>query len=217
MGVDVVNIFRRKSGALQRHLHGAEPAIAVFGRRGDVIGVAGKSIADNLAINFRAARFRSLIFFEHDKARPLAHEKAVAILVIGARCFFRRIIEMGGQRLTRRETGDADRTDRRFGAARQHDVSVIKRNQPRRIANRMSARRTGRDDGVVRAFQSKPDRHLPRHQIDEIAGDEEGRNPARALFFQHQDFILNAGKTANAGPGHHAGALALFFSLQFKP
>ena len=36
MGVDIVDVGGGKAGPLQRHLHGAIAAIAVFGRRGDV-------------------------------------------------------------------------------------------------------------------------------------------------------------------------------------
>ncbi len=49
-----------------------------------MIGVAGQAVADDLAVDFRTARFGVLIFFEHDDARALAHDEAVAILVIGA-------------------------------------------------------------------------------------------------------------------------------------
>src|SRR5580658_8227708 len=42
MGVDIVDIARRYAGAADRGAHAPERAIAVLGRRGDVIGVAGK-------------------------------------------------------------------------------------------------------------------------------------------------------------------------------
>ena len=68
---------------LHRHLHRAIGARAFGMRRGDVIGVAGQAIADHLGIDFRAARLGVLIFLEHDDARALAHDEAVAVLVIG--------------------------------------------------------------------------------------------------------------------------------------
>ena len=74
-----------KPDALQRHLHGAEAAIAVFRRRGDVIGVARQAIAFHFAIDLRAARLGMLVLFEHHDAGALAHHEAVAVLVVGTR------------------------------------------------------------------------------------------------------------------------------------
>ena len=65
--------------------HAAIGAVAVLGRRGDVVGVAGKAVADDLAIDLRAAGHGVLALLEHDDAGALAHDEAVAVLVIGPR------------------------------------------------------------------------------------------------------------------------------------
>ena len=62
-------------------------------RRGDVIGVARQAIADHLGIDFRAARLGMLIFLEHDDARALAHDEAVAVLVIGPARLLRPVVD----------------------------------------------------------------------------------------------------------------------------
>ncbi len=49
---------------------------------GDVIGVARQAVADDLGIDLGAALLRMLIFLEHQHARALAHDEAVAVLVI---------------------------------------------------------------------------------------------------------------------------------------
>ena len=41
MSVDVVDIRRRHVGPAQRSFHAAQRAVAILGRRGDVVGVAG--------------------------------------------------------------------------------------------------------------------------------------------------------------------------------
>src|SRR3546814_5578760 len=51
--VDVVDIAGIQPRALQRRLHRPEAAVAVFRRRGDVVGVAGQAIADHLRIDRR--------------------------------------------------------------------------------------------------------------------------------------------------------------------
>ena len=63
-------------------------------RRGDVIGVARQAVADHLGIDFRAARLGVLIFLEHDDARALAHDEAVAVLVVGAAGLLGLVVEI---------------------------------------------------------------------------------------------------------------------------
>ena len=104
--VDVVDVGRRKPGALERGSHAAEGAVAVLGRRGDVIGVAGQAVADDLGIDFRAARLGVLQLFEDDDAGALAHDEAVAVAVIGPRRLFRRVVALGGQRAAGGEAGE---------------------------------------------------------------------------------------------------------------
>ena len=60
--------------------HAAEGAVAIFGRRGDVIGVAGQAVADDLGVDLGAARLGVFELFQHDDAGALAHDEAVAVL-----------------------------------------------------------------------------------------------------------------------------------------
>ena len=102
--VDVVDIGRRDAGALHRGAHAAEGAIAVRRRRGDVIGVAGQAVADHFGVDLRAALLGVLVFLEHHDAGALAHHEAVAILVVGTRRLFGRVVETGRQRARRRRS-----------------------------------------------------------------------------------------------------------------
>ena len=80
-------------GLLQRHFHRPVGARALGMRRGDVIGVARQAVADDLGVDFGAARLGMLIFLEHDHARALAHDEAVAVLVVGTARLFRLVVE----------------------------------------------------------------------------------------------------------------------------
>ena len=141
-------------GALQRRPHAAIGAVAVLGRRGDVIGVARHAVADDLGVDLGAARFGVLELLEHDDAGAFAHDEAVAVLVIGARRLLGPIVEAGRQRAAGGEAGDRDAADRRFGAAGDHHVGIAQRDQPRGVADGVRAGRAGGDDGVVRALSS---------------------------------------------------------------
>ena len=51
MRVDVVDLLRLEAWRPERVAHHAEGAVAVFGRRGDVVGVAAHAVADHLGQN----------------------------------------------------------------------------------------------------------------------------------------------------------------------
>ncbi len=112
-------------GLAQRHPHRSS-APAPFGvRRGDVIGVARQAVADHLGIDLRAARLGVLIFLEHHHARALAHDEAVAVLVVGAAGLLGPVVKAHVERPRLGEAGHADRADGRFRAAREHDVGIV--------------------------------------------------------------------------------------------
>ena len=94
-----------RPGPLQRRRHAAEGAVAVLGRRGDVIGVAGQAVAGDLGIDLGAARLGVLELLEHDDAGALAHDEAVAVAVIGPRGLFGRVVAVGRQRPAGGEAG----------------------------------------------------------------------------------------------------------------
>ena len=79
VGVDVVDLARRDAGPAQRRGHATERAVAILRRRGDVVGIAGQAVADQLGINAGAAALGVFVFFQHDRTSALAHHEAVAI------------------------------------------------------------------------------------------------------------------------------------------
>jgi len=211
---DVVDIRRHQPRPPDGSRHAAEGAVAVLGRRGDVIGVARHAIADDLAIDLRPARLRMLQLLEHDHAGALAHDEAVAILVIGARGPLRLIVEGRAQRPAGAEAGDGQPRDRRFGAARHHHVGIAQRDQPRGVADRMRAGRAGGHDRVVRPLQAMADRDMAGSQVDDVAGDEEGADAARAALFQKHRILGDAVDAADAGTDHHAGGATILLALR---
>ena len=182
MGVDVVDVGRRKAGAFQRHLHRAKAAVAVLRRGGDVIGVARQAIAVDFAIDFRAARLGVFVFFEHHDAGAFAHDEAVAVLVVGARGLLRRVVKAGGKRAAGGEAGNAQAADRGFRAARQHHVGIVERDQTRRVADGMRAGGAGRDDRVIGPLVADADRDIAGDQIDQPSGNEERRRAGAGPF-----------------------------------
>ena len=62
-------------------------------------------------------------------------------------------------------------------------------------------------------FELVADRHLAGHQVDDVAGNEERADAARAAFLQDDRVFGDAVDTANAGTDHHAGRHAIGFGL----
>ena len=108
MGVDVIHIRSHQPGPRQRRRHAAERAVAIFGRGGDVMGIARHAIAQNLGINPCPARLRMLQRLQHHHPRPFAHHKAIAVGIIGAAGLGRIIGALGRQRLAGVEPGNPD-------------------------------------------------------------------------------------------------------------
>src|SRR3954468_13007107 len=84
MGIDIVDLRRRDACALDRCVHATQRAVAVLGGGGDVIGGSPETIPDYIGIDLGSASLGVLIGFEYDDAGAFAHDKAVAISVVGA-------------------------------------------------------------------------------------------------------------------------------------
>src|SRR3546814_17855221 len=71
------------------------------------------------------------------------------------------------------------------------------------------ARRTGLDNGVVRAHQAIFNTDLPRNQVDETTMNEMWGNAARSLFVGNNGLALNTWKAANTRADRAARTQAL--------
>src|SRR3546814_10000979 len=131
------------------------------------------------------------IFLEYDDARALAHHETVAVLVIGTARLFGGVVAAHVERARLREARDADRADRRFGPAREHDVGVAVLDHRRRLAARMRAGRTGGDDGMFWAHEAAFGTDLPRDAGDEAAVDVVRADAPRPLFGEQTAFALD--------------------------
>ncbi len=91
------------------------------GGDGHVVGIAAHPEADDLGIDFRAARLRRFVLFEQHRTAAVAHDEAVAILVPRAARPLRIVIALR-QRLGLSEAADAGFAGRHLRAARQHGI-----------------------------------------------------------------------------------------------
>ncbi len=174
-----------------------------------MIGVAGHAVADQFGVDMGAARLGVVVGFKHHAARAFAHDEAVAVAVVGPRSRFGPIVETGRKRAAGGEARDANAIDRRFGAARDHHLGLAERDKPRGVANRVRAGGAGRHDGVIRALEAMHDGYIARGEIDDPAGNEEGRDAARPLLLQRDRRLVDSAKAPDARADQHAGRLLL--------
>ena len=148
MGVDIVDIRRRQTGALEGGFHRPRAAIAVGRRGGHMVSVAGHAITNDFTIDFSAALLGVLIFLEDHDTGPLAHDKAVAPLSHGREA--RSGVSLYPVDNARAAAnGHPQPANRRFGAADHHHIGVVVLNNTGRVANRVGAGGAGRDHRVV--------------------------------------------------------------------
>src|SRR6185437_9052666 len=75
---------------------------------------------------------------------------------------------------------------------------------PATIADRMRTGRACRDDGVIGSLERMRDRHITGSEIDDAAGNEKRRHPARTAVTQQNRGLGNAFDAADAGADQHA-------------
>ncbi len=202
MGIDIVDAGRRDPGSLDGGHHAPEGAVAVLGGGRDMVGVAGQAVADDLGVDPGVARQRVVETFQHDAARALPHDEAVAVAVVGPRGCLRAVIEARRQRSAGDEPRVGQAVDGGFRPARHHDLGVAELNQPGRVADRVRAGRAGRHHGVVRPFQPVHNRYVAAREVDQPARDEEGGQAARPLGLEQQGAVADAAEPPDAGADH---------------
>src|SRR6516164_2279707 len=82
VGIDVVDLRGRDAGSLDRRLHAPQCAVAVLGRGGDVVGIPGETVANQLGVYLCATFLGMFVGLQHDHPSTLPYDKAVAIAVI---------------------------------------------------------------------------------------------------------------------------------------
>ena len=83
------------------------------------------------------------------------------------------------------------------------------RDQPRGVPDRVRSRRAGGDDRMIGPPKAVADRDLPRGEVDQRRGDEEGRDPPRSPFVKQHRRVCDRGQPTDARAHHHPGAQRL--------
>ena len=192
VGVDVVDVRGLDARVADGAAHRAEAAVAIIGGGGNVVGVAGQAVANNLGVDLRAAGLGVLVFLKHQHPGAFTHDKAVAGHVVGTGGLLRGVVEVRRHGAAGDEAGDAQGADRGLRAARDHDVGGA-----------------GGDDGMIGPLEPIADRDLAGGEFDQGGGNEEGRDPPRPFFVQLDGGRANGVEAADTGSDDNPGPFAI--------
>ena len=208
VGVDVGDGLEVEAAAAHGDFHAAGGALAVRAGGGDVVGVGGVAVAGDFAVDAGAPFFGVLQFFEHEHARALAHDEAVAFPVKRARGAG-GVVVAGAERLHGAEAADADGDDGGLGAAGEHDLRVAHLDGAPGFAQGVVGGGAGRAGGEVGPPQLVVHREDARGHVDDEHGDHEGREPARAALAQNLALFRDGLQSADPGADEHAHFIAV--------
>src|SRR5437762_6174480 len=208
VGFDVIDVAGRDLCVIERQLHGAGGASAVFRWRGHVIGVRRKPVAGELTINFRAALLRMFELFDNRNARAFADYETVTVAIERAGRALGFVVALA-ERFHRGKSGETKFDDRSFGTAGDKNVGVAELNHAPRFADGVIGRRTGGDDAHVRAAQSELHRdNAAGHVADQHRNGESG-DALRSFVHQNAELIFQRFQSADAAADDHAEAIAI--------
>jgi len=198
VSVDVVDLVGRDAGYLERVSHGTGAAFAFGGHTGHVEGVGGEAVADDFGEDLCAACLGELEIFEDEDACAFADDEAVAVLVEGAGGVL-GVVVAGGECAHGGKARDAERGDGGFGAAGDHGVGVAALDETEGVTDSVGGGGAGCGGGLVGAAGAVFDGDVAGGEVDDGAGDEEGRDLARATVEQVDVLALDDVESADAG------------------
>ena len=180
VGVDVAHVLGIDLAVRQAGAHRPLGALAVLGRRGDVVGVAARAVAQHLAQDPGAPPLGVLQALEHHDRAAVAQHEAVAVPVERPARGLGRVVP-AGQRLHVGEGRHGEAGDGRLGAAGHHGVGHAVPDHVERIADGVRRRGAGRHRGVVGSLEPVPDGDEPGRDVGNEHRDEEGGDPVGTL------------------------------------
>ena len=176
------------------------------------MSIGRKTVADDLGINLGAAFLGMFIVFKNQNTGSFAQHKAVAVFIerTGCRC---RIVVSAGQSMHIVKAANAQRTNRTFSTAGNHDISVSSANHPSCFTDAVQTGRAGCGISQGRSLQIAHDGELSRDHVGNRAGNQERRDASFASF--HIRLIVLA-DNRQAADSAADGTTRSLCSLAFK-
>ena len=179
---------------------------ALARRRDHVVAVGGRAVADDFAVDSRAARLGVFEFFQHHHAGAAGDDETVAVDVIGARRGRRRVVVFRRHRAHRVEQ-HRQRPVEFLAAAGENHVLLADLDGLVGIADAMVGGRAGRRDRIVHALDLEPGRERRGRRRRHRLRHRERTDALRALGAGDVGGFDDGARRRAAGAHDDAGAL----------
>ena len=156
VGVDVVDVVNAEPCVGQRQPDARRCSPALGMRVRDPVGIGGRAVADQFAMDVSAAPLRVFEFLQHHHGRALAKHEAVAV-VVERPAGPGGLVVAGGEGGEQVEPGDAKGMDHAVRAAGEHHVGLAAADDLGSLADRLARSRAGCEAvevGTLRVEQS---------------------------------------------------------------
>ena len=183
-------------------------AFATGGRGSQVMGVRCISVAGEFGVNARPARLGMPHFLKDNHASAFAHDETVAFAVERPGGFFRVVVPRA-HGFHRAKAADADRNDRGFGPAGQHDRGIPHFDRPPGLANGVVGGRASGAGGEIRPAKVEVHRNKARRHVGYQHRDHERREPPGPALQENGVLFCNGLEPANAGADENAALVGV--------
>ena len=206
MCVHVRDVAGGQAGVRECELDGARGAAALRFGLGDVVPVGRHAHTGVDAVDACTAGLRVCLGLENEGGCALAHDEAVAALVIGAGGAG-RVVVARRECAHDGERGNGHRMQRGFGAADDDDIGATVLDHAGADGNRFGAGGAGGDGAVHTGLRAELEADPGGRAVGHELRDGEHRNPVPAAFTQgvvvaeHGDDAADAGGVGDAQTG----------------
>ena len=189
MRADDIDLLGRQAGPFESQLHALRLPLGVGQHEVGRVGV--HRVADDLAVDLRAARLRVAQPLQHEHAAAFGHDDAVAVQVEGPGGL-RRVVVFGQRALAAKAGKDPERVDALRHAAGQRHVALAQPQHLHALDQPGVARGTGGPDRVVRAGDPQVQRDLAGRVVGHGARVVVVRPELRVVVvpFEFEDLVL---------------------------
>ena len=197
MGVEIVNIGRRKLGGVQGGGYGSGGALAGGVRLSEVVRVAGSGVTAQFGQRLGSPGSRVVGALQDQHRRALGQHETVAAPVerLAGALGMVVLARQGAQGV---ESRHAQGGYGRFGAAGEDHVGAALADEFPAGSYGIGAAAAGRRDAIVRAHSPGHHGDLRGTHVGQHHGDEEGRDAPGAAFQQHLMLLGKGGQAADS-------------------
>ena len=197
VGVDIDTFCTGVTGFLQCLCHGPCTALSFRVGCGDVVGIAGGSVAADLAVDFGTPGDGVLVFLQDQRTGVLPDDEAAPTDIEGQRG--RIGILRRGQSLHVDEARNAHRDNGGLRTAGDYGIGIAVTDEPQSLTDGVGTGGACGDGGQSRTLAMIPDGDHTGGHVGDHHGHAQRADPVRTAVYQFFNLDRNRVQTTDAG------------------